>query len=568
MKHTKGIIFISTMLLSLFLFGCGTAANESAEDALLTAEETASPVDEAEEEVVQEEPAEPTQEPTPEPEIALYAPASDRLENLVLSNEELDVYTYEAQETAKEYDYTFSVTVEMEDAAYGGNVSEQTWVEDASEGICILMTGSGDDVTVTISVPAGGLYDLTFRLMTTDGQKDNYLYVNGEQVGYISCTDDYRYLHEHTVCNVYLQEGKNEITVSPYWGWTYWDTLRVDAIAESKTENKEIYTAQLTDTYATLRTKMLYQFLCDVDGLYMLSGQYADSGMSDAVMTALYEETGRYPAILGLDFMDYSPSRIAHGTTCYAVKKAIEYYTEYGGIVTISWHWNAPSQYINADADWWSGFYTSYVTMDLEAILSGEDEEGYEALLSDIDYIATKLQELEDADVPVLWRPLHEGSGGWFWWGSAGAEAYKELWILMYERLVDYHGLHNLIWLWNGQDADWYPGDDYVDIIGEDCYMDSYSYVSNATQYMESAAYTDKVMPIVMSENGTLPDIDDCLRDNCLWTYFCTWSGDFANIGTSLSEIYTELSQWIKTYNHTNVITLDELPDLTCYGLE
>ena len=95
--------------------------------------------------------------------------------------------------------------------------------------------------------------------------------------------------------------------------------------------------------------------------------------------------------------------------------------------------------------------------------MNGEDEEGYELLMKDIDAIAQQLLILQEADVPILWRPLHEASGGWFWWGASGAEAYKQLYILLYDKLTNEYGLNNLIWLWNGQDADWYPGDEYVD---------------------------------------------------------------------------------------------------------
>lgn len=57
------------------------------------------------------------------------------------------------------------------------------------------------------------------------------------------------------------------------------------------------------------------------------------------------------------------------------------------------------------------------------------------------------------------------GGGAWFWWGAQGAEVYKQLWRFMYDRLVNYHKLNNLIWVWTSQVGDdiWYPGDDVVD---------------------------------------------------------------------------------------------------------
>ena len=97
-------------------------------------------------------------------------------------------------------------------------------------------------------------------------------------------------------------------------------------------------------------------------------------------------------------------------------------------------------------------------------------------IVKDIDNISALMQRMEDANVTVMWRPLHEASGGWFWWGASGADAYKWLWKLMYHRMTDYHELDNLIWVWNAQSADWYPGDEYCDISATDIYNRAYDY--------------------------------------------------------------------------------------------
>ena len=98
----------------------------------------------------------------------------------------------------------------------------------------------------------------------------------------------------------------------------------------------------------------------------------------------------------------------------------------------------------------------------------------HEVVMADIELIAGELKKLKDADVPVLWRPLHEAEGGWFWWGAEGAEPCKKLYRLLYDQLTNVYGLDNLIWIWTGSTspaaADWYPGDDVVDIVGYDKY--------------------------------------------------------------------------------------------------
>lgn len=88
-----------------------------------------------------------------------------------------------------------------------------------------------------------------------------------------------------------------------------------------------------------------------------------------------------------------------------------------------------------------------------------------------IETIIEHLTLLKDAGIPVLWRPFHEAAGQWFWWGEDAA-TFKRLWVDMFNRFRD-AGLDNLIWVWTSQVSDiskWYPGDEYVDIIGVDIY--------------------------------------------------------------------------------------------------
>ena len=239
------------------------------------------------------------------------------------------------------------------------------------------------------------------------------------------------------------------------------------------------YTAaeNLVDPYASQSTQRLYSYMKDVYGKKVITGQYCDGGLNGAEFKAIKSATGQTPAMLGLDFMRYTPCRVQNGDTSDAVEKAIEF-SRAGGIVTFCWHWNVPDKYLLSGTDggnprWWGGFYTKNVDrskFSLTKIMNGSDPKGYNTLMSDVDEIAKQLKRLSDADVPVLFRPLHEASGGWFWWGADGSEAYKKLWQAIYNKLTNEYKLDNIIWVWNGQAANWYPGDEYVDIIGEDIY--------------------------------------------------------------------------------------------------
>lgn len=210
----------------------------------------------------------------------------------------------------------------------------------------------------------------------------------------------------------------------------------------------------------------LYDYLLSIYGSNILSGQ---QDLSWAEWVA--EQTGKTPALVSVDLMDYSPSRVEYqGDIATTVEDAIEF-AERGGIVSVLWHWNAPvGLYDTEEQPWWSGFYTEATDFNVATALADTTNANYTLLIRDIDAIAEELLRLQDAGVPVLWRPLHEAEGGWFWWGAQGAEPAKELWELMYDRLTNHHGLNNLIWVWNSIAADWYPNPDTVDILSADVY--------------------------------------------------------------------------------------------------
>lgn len=463
------------------------------------------------------------------------------------------------QETAKEAEVVG--IYEAEDAQLNGNVKVFT---DTGQGYVSGFGNDGDSCSFAVEITSEGFYDLNFVSAADGGYKENYVVVDGDSIGVI--TTEKTEFTDFTISRVYLAQGTHEVTVAKYWGWIKLDKLVVQA---SGPIDERIYqvSADLINKNATDEAKRLMSYLADTYGKNVLSGQYCDRGQSGKEMAVINKATGKYPAVIGLDLIEYSPSRVANGSTGNATEYAVKYW-ENGGIVTFCWHWNAPEKYLKDI--WWKGFYTESVSIDLAKIMNGEDEEGYALLMEDIDAIAQQLLILQDAKVPVLWRPLHEASGGWFWWGAGGPEAYKQLYILLYDKLTNEYGLNNLIWLWNGQDKDWYPGDDYVDIIGEDIYPGERIYGSQVNKYLEAVNYTPNTKMTVLSENGCVPDPELIKRDGAMWGFFCTWGGEFVVKDTSnysLSEQYTEEAMLKKAYKSELVITLDELPDLKSYPI-
>ena len=458
-----------------------------------------------------------------------------------------------------------SVVYEAEKAHLTGSMTIKTDVNASGWKVVGSFENSEDTVEFTIDVPADGVYDFTLTCKGIGGSKINNLLVDGQHQGTFECGS--MMYTDAPVRGVLLTAGQHTVTVTPSWGWMTLDKLTVTP-AQAIPDSVYDVSPTLINPNATENTRKLYAYLCDAYGKYTLSGQVCDKGLNGPEIKAIHKVTGKYPAILGLDMMDYTPSRRALGASNpTAVEQAVKFHEE-GGIVTFCWHWGAPKQYIldgkdeNGNPRWWGAFYTKNVTFDIEAVMNGTDPVGKEHLDKDIAGIAEQLLRLQEKDIPVLWRPLHEASGGWFWWGAKGAEPCKQLWIYLYDQLTNVYGCNNLIWVWNGQSPDWYPGDQYVDIIGEDIYADNHAYGAQNSKFIELLEYSNTNKIIALTENGVLFDIDNVISTNARWAWFNTWSGDFVQRNGKYSELYTEAEILNKTYNSEYVITLDELPDL------
>lgn len=415
---------------------------------------------------------------------------------------------------------------------------------------------------IKINVPSDGIYDIVIRSMGIGGPKENDIYTDGKKVG--TFTSENNKFSDYTVSAVSLTKGDHNIRIIKSWGWIELDKITVKTGAKISNSTYNI-TSSLVNKNSTANTKKLYSFLKDSYGKYVITGQQCDGGINGNEFKAIKNLIGDYPALLGLDMMDYTPSRTALGASSSAVEKAIEFANK-GGIVTFCWHWNAPTEYLNSTANspdgWWGGFYTQSSKFDIAKVMNGQDAKGKKLLDRDIKEIAKQLKRLEKAGVPVIWRPLHEGSGGWFWWGAKGSDAYKKLWKYLYKELTNTYGCNNLIWVYNGQSADWYPGDEYVDIVGEDIYPGNHVYDPQVSRFRQAINYGSKTKITALTENGCIFDIDSAVSINALWSWFMTWGGEFTVNGSNYSEKYTEKSVIKKMYASKYSLTLGSLPKI------
>lgn len=412
-----------------------------------------------------------------------------------------------------------------------------------------------DRVELQANIPAG-LYEMWVGYRSIYGEKGYTYRVNGETGN--GMFDQSLTFSADRAGLFSIPAGTSSLAIEKYWGYydiDYWE------FRPFTPPTVQPIAATLSDANADGQIQLLMRYLASQYGQKTLSGQQHEvsSNLAFPGQSYLDKSGGVVPAIRGSDFIDYSPSRTQHGANPRnETEQSIQWAEQTGGIVTMMWHWNAPTDLIDQPGnEWWRGFYSYATTFDLPGALANPSGEDYQLILRDIDAIAVELQKFEDAGVPVIWRPLHEAQGAWFWWGDHGPEAFKELWHLMYDRLTNVHGLHNLIWEYTSVGMsddffDWYPGDDVVDMIGADVYTDPTSSMSG--EWYDLLDQFNGRKMIALSETGTLPDPEVMDQWGIEWSYFSPWNGTFVD-AFSAADLQA-------TLGHEDIITLEELPAL------
>ena len=297
----------------------------------------------------------------------------------------------------------------------------------------------------------------------------------------------------------------------------------------------------------------VYNFLCDNFGKKIVSGIMANVGWNWDEAKWVYNKTGKWPALHGFDYIHlaWEPAN----WNDYTDMSYIEDWWQANGLVSCMWHWNVPKNGVdNRPND--MAFYTDDTNFDItKALTEGTFEKSI--IDADLAKITDYLKLVHAKNIPVLWRPLHEASGGWFWWGSKGPEACKALWRYMFEYFQN-EGLNNLIWIWTMEenDADWYPGDEYVDIIGRDYYPQSNIHASMISRFNNLKNITGGKYIIALSECGGIPDPSKMYSEGDMWSWFMPWYGNFTRDNNQNGDY------WETVLNHPLVITRDQMPNL------
>ena len=285
---------------------------------------------------------------------------------------------------------------------------------------------------------------------------------------------------------------------------------------------------------ATPEAKALLHYVYSLSGEYTLTGQHNFPGQWGYSTDLVIAQTGKTPALYGTDWGfaaagDKDSAYVRHELVGELIRR-----WQAGSVITLCWHAVPP-------------------TMD-EPVTFSEDVQSrltdaeFDALLTpgtaihkhwcvQVDVIAEYLKQLQDARVPVLWRPYHEINGDWFWWnGHRGDDAHgtKQLYRQIYDRLVHFHHLNNLLWVWNPdrparadrQFVDYFPGSEYVDVLALDCYG-----AFEQTYYDDLNALSGgKVMAV--GETSHPPPLTS-YQTQPKWAYYMNWAVDTLGPGRS-----------------------------------
>jgi len=287
------------------------------------------------------------------------------------------------------------------------------------------------------------------------------------------------------------------------------------------------YHCEPVNPNATPEARALLKKLCDLGGKGILTGQHNYPNERNLDTNRIFEITGKYPAIWGSDFgftSDEDKDAITHRDLMIAEAKK---QAAAGSVIYLCWHMLRPTEdEPGKPGASWSGSVQARLTDDQWLELIASDSPLHQRWEKYMDTAAVYLKQLQDAHIPVLWRPMHENNGTFFWWGGRpGPYGTAMLYREVYNRMVNVHHLNNLIWVWNqngpapgGEFYNFFPGRNYCDVVSYDNYR-----TLDERYYYEMLTIADG-KPIALGEVGSIPS-PEVLKAQPKWTFYMTWAG-------------------------------------------
>lgn len=218
----------------------------------------------------------------------------------------------------------------------------------------------------------------------------------------------------------------------------------------------------------------------------------------------IHDVTGKYPALYGMDLggieLD-SPLNIDKNDFNHMRASAVAHH-ERGGVITFSWH---PMNPLTGGTTW-DNTSTEVVASILPG---GENHEKFMGWLSKAADFLGSIKDAEGNLIPVIFRPWHEHTRDWFWWGQnlCTTEQYVALWRMTHDYMTNVRGFNHLVWsyspdaggLTDDNFGEKWPGDDVVDMVG----IDFYQFTSNE-MYIERTRHCLELTEAFAKEHGKL----------------------------------------------------------------
>jgi len=332
-------------------------------------------------------------------------------------------------------------------------------------------------------------------------------------------------------------------------------TIAVNSNILAEKPEKVMIGASPVNADASSETKNLLSYFYSISGKYTLTGQHNFLGRMSKYTDSIYHLTGMYPAIWGSDF-GFSDSTHDIDNIKYRSLLIAEVEKQHhrGSIITFTYHQANPS--MGEPCRFEGGVESKLTNGQWNDVLTPGTSLNNE-WCKQMDIIAFYLKKFRDDHIPILFRPYHEMNGGWFWWGRhQGENGYKALWIQLFKYFTIHHQLNNLIWVWSPDKPsnglkEYYPGDEYVDIVACDIYPEKDTSVVYRQEWYNDLLEITKNRPLAIGECGTLVN-DEILIAQPRWVWFMSWCEQVFK-RNSPEEIN-------KIYHSDRFITLDKLP--------
>ena len=226
-----------------------------------------------------------------------------------------------------------------------------------------------------------------------------------------------------------------------------------------------------------------YMFGHQDDPFYGLTWEY----MRDS--SDVKNVCGDYPAVMGFELggIEMGDEKSLDSVPFTKITEEIINHYNRGGIITISWHSRNPLTTIDGGAQAGQLYPegTAWDVRDTTVVKSilpgGSKHELFQNWMQRLSNFLATLKTADGEKIPVIFRPWHENTGSWFWWGErlCSADDYKALWNMLQDKL-NADGFDNLLWAYSpGMASDLthekyserYPGDDRVNLVGIDGYQ-------------------------------------------------------------------------------------------------